>query len=77
MMRKKIIINASSMILLNSQTLRNQKMMKRFIVSLFDVITNVFQLSTVRISERSIAASEILNKVIYIKCAQVLHIENV
>ncbi len=65
------------MILLNSQTLRNQKMMKRFIVSLFDVITNVFQLSTVRISERSIAASEILNKVIYIKCAQVLHIENV
>ncbi len=77
MMRKKKIINASSMILLNSQTLRNQKMMKRFIVSLFDVITNVFQLSTVRISERSIAASEILNKVIYIKCAQVLHIENV
>jgi len=77
MMRKKMIINASSMILLNSQTLRNQKMMKRFIVSLFDVITNVFQLSTVRISERSIAASEILNKVIYIKCAQVLHIENV
>lgn len=72
-----MIINASSMILLNSQTLRNQKMMKRFIVSLFDVITNVFQLSTVRISERSIAASEILNKVIYIKCAQVLHIENV
>ncbi len=72
-----MIINASSMILLNSQTLRNQKMTKRFIVSLFDVITNVFQLSTVRISERSIAASEILNKVIYIKCAQVLHIENV
>ncbi len=46
------------------------------LISLLDVITDAFQLSIVRISERSIADLEILNRVICIKCAQVLHIEN-
>ncbi len=45
-------------------------------ISLFDVVTDAFQLSIVKISERSVADFEILNKVICIKCAWVLHIEN-
>ncbi len=45
-------------------------------ISLFDVVTDAFQLSIVKISERSAADFEILNKVICIKCAWVLHIEN-
>ncbi len=46
------------------------------LISLLDVVTDAFQLSIVRISERSITDLEILNKVICIKCAQVLHIKN-
>ncbi len=45
-------------------------------ISLLDVITDAFQLSIVKISERSIADLKTLNKVICIKCAWVLHIEN-
>ena len=46
------------------------------LILLLDVIIDAFQLSIVRISERSIVDFETLNKVICIKCAQVLHIEN-
>ncbi len=46
------------------------------LISLLDVVTDAFQLSIVRISERSVADLETLNRVICIKCAQVLHIEN-
>jgi hypothetical protein len=46
------------------------------LISLLDVVTDAFQLSIVRISERSVADLETLNKVICIKCAWVLHIEN-
>ncbi len=46
------------------------------LIQLLDVVTDAFQLSIVEISERSAADLETLNKVICIKCAQVLHIEN-
>ncbi len=46
------------------------------LISLLDVITDAFQLSIVRISKRSITDLETLNRMICIKCAQVLHIEN-
>ncbi len=46
------------------------------LISLLDVVIDAFQLSIVRISERSVADLETLNKVICIKCAQVLHIKN-
>ncbi len=46
------------------------------LIQLLDVVTDAFQMSIVRISERSIANFETLNRVICIKCAQVLHIEN-
>ena len=46
------------------------------LISLLDVITDAFQLSIVKISERSTADFEILNRMICIKCAWVLHIEN-
>jgi len=45
-------------------------------IQLFDVVTDAFQLSIVEISKRSIADFEILDKVICIKCAQVLHIKD-
>ncbi len=46
------------------------------LISLLDVVTDAFQLSIVRISERSVADLEILDRMICIKCAWVLHIEN-
>ncbi len=46
------------------------------LISLLDVITDAFQLSIVKISEKSIVDFEILNRIICIKCAWVLHIEN-
>ena len=46
------------------------------LIQLLDVVDNAFQLSIVRISERSVADFETLNRVICIKCAWVLHIEN-
>ncbi len=46
------------------------------LISLFDVIIDAFQLSIVRISKRSAADFKILDRMICIKCAQVLHIKN-
>ncbi len=46
------------------------------LISLLDIIIDAFQLSIVRISKRSIVNLETLNKIIYIKCAWVLHIKN-
>ena len=46
------------------------------LISLLDIVTDAFQLSIVRISKRSAADFEILDRIICIKCAQVLHIEN-
>ncbi len=46
------------------------------LISLLDVVTDAFQLSIVRISERSVADFKILDRMICIKCAWVLHIEN-
>ena len=46
------------------------------LIQLLDVVDNAFQLSIVKISERSIADFETLNRVICIKCAWVLHIKN-
>ncbi len=45
-------------------------------ISLLNVVINAFQLSIVKISERNVADLEILDKMICIKCAWVLHIEN-
>ncbi len=46
------------------------------LIQLLDVITDAFQLSIVRISKRSAADLEVLDRVICIKCAWVLHIKN-
>ncbi len=46
------------------------------LISLLDVVIDAFQLSIMRISERSITDLEILDRVICIKCAWVLHIKN-
>ncbi len=46
------------------------------LIQLLDVVTDAFQLSIVKISKRSTADFEALNRVICIKCAWVLHIEN-
>ena len=46
------------------------------LIQLLDVVTDAFQLSIVKISERSVADFKALDKVICIKYAQVLHIEN-
>ena len=46
------------------------------LISLLDVIIDAFQLSIVRINERSVADFKTLDRVICIKCARVLHIEN-
>jgi len=45
-------------------------------ISLLDVVIDAFQLSIVKISERSVADLKILNRIICIKCAWVLYIEN-
>jgi len=45
-------------------------------IQLLDVVTDAFQLSIVEISEKSVADLKTLNKMICIKCAQVLYIEN-
>ncbi len=39
------------------------------LISLLDIVTDAFQLSIVKISEKSAADFKILNKVICIKCA--------
>ncbi len=46
------------------------------LIQLLDVVTDAFQLSMIEINERSVADFKALNKVICIKCAWVLHIEN-
>ncbi len=46
------------------------------LISLLDVVTDAFQLSIEKISKRSVADLETLNRIICIKCAWVLHIEN-
>ncbi len=46
------------------------------LILLLDVVIDAFQLSIVRISERSVADLKILDRMICIKCARVLHIEN-
>ncbi len=46
------------------------------LISLLDVIIDAFQLSIVKISERSVADLKTLNRMICIKCAWALHIEN-
>ncbi len=46
------------------------------LIQLLDVITDAFQLSIVRISERSAVNFKTLDRMICIKCAWVLHIEN-
>ncbi len=46
------------------------------LIQLLDVITDAFQLSMIEISERSVADFKVLDKVICIKCARVLHIKN-
>ena len=46
------------------------------LIQLLDVVTDAFQLSIVKISKRSVADFETLNKMICIKCAWVLHIKN-
>jgi hypothetical protein len=46
------------------------------LISLLDVVTDAFQLSIVKISKRNAADFKILDRVICIKCAQVLHIKN-
>ncbi len=46
------------------------------LISLLDVVTDAFQLSIVKISERSVVDLETLDRVICIKCAWVLHIKN-
>ncbi len=46
------------------------------LIQLLDVVTDAFQLSIVKISERSAADLEALNRMICIKCAWVLYIEN-
>ncbi len=46
------------------------------LISFLDIITDAFQLSIVRISKKSAADFKILDRMICIKCAWVLHIEN-
>jgi len=46
------------------------------LIQLLDVVTDAFQLSIVKTSERSVADFKALDRVICIKCAWVLHIEN-
>ncbi len=46
------------------------------LIQLLDVVTDAFQLSMIEISERSVADFEVLDRMICIKCAWVLHIKN-
>ena len=47
------------------------------LIQLLDVVTDAFQLSMIEISKRNVADLEVLDKIICIKCAWVLHIENI